>query len=86
MKRKKPSLHLGGNPVNTYAIRNTKLLSGIEDIHHGPSDAMLNPLQSLKVGKTLVLKLMEITHISIDFITSRLLILKRWQSAPASDY
>ncbi|GJV85272.1 hypothetical protein Tco_1525170 [Tanacetum coccineum] len=30
--------------VNTYAIRNTKLLSGIEDSHHGPpSDAMHNP-------------------------------------------
>ncbi|GKC52816.1 retrovirus-related pol polyprotein from transposon TNT 1-94 [Tanacetum coccineum] len=31
------------NQVNTYAIRNTKLLSGIEDSHHGPSDAMHNP-------------------------------------------
>ncbi|GJU97236.1 hypothetical protein Tco_1326507 [Tanacetum coccineum] len=33
----------GRNRVNTYAIRNTKLLSGIEDSHHGPSDAMHNP-------------------------------------------
>ncbi|GJS24497.1 hypothetical protein Tco_0453129 [Tanacetum coccineum] len=31
------------NRVNTYAIRNTKLLFGIEDSHHGPSDAMHNP-------------------------------------------
>ncbi|GJR56414.1 hypothetical protein Tco_1406935 [Tanacetum coccineum] len=37
------------NRVNTYAIRNTKLLSGIEDSHHGPSDAMHNPPQPLKV-------------------------------------
>ncbi|GJX46682.1 hypothetical protein Tco_0271872 [Tanacetum coccineum] len=32
------------NWVNAYAIRITKLLSGIEDRHHGPSDAMHNPL------------------------------------------
>ncbi|GJV34780.1 hypothetical protein Tco_1407257 [Tanacetum coccineum] len=62
--------------VNTYAIRNTNLLSGIEDSHHGPSDAMHNPPQPLKFGKTLVSKLIEITHITIDFLTSRLLILK----------
>nr|GEV52341.1 hypothetical protein [Tanacetum cinerariifolium] len=31
------------NRVNTYAIRNTKLLSGIEDSHHVPSDATHNP-------------------------------------------
>ncbi|GJY10499.1 hypothetical protein Tco_0378684 [Tanacetum coccineum] len=36
------------NRVNTYAIRNTKLLSGIEDSHHGPGDAMHNPSQPLK--------------------------------------
>nr|GEV67548.1 retrovirus-related Pol polyprotein from transposon TNT 1-94 [Tanacetum cinerariifolium] len=35
--------------VNTYAIRNTKLLSGIEDSHHVPSDAMHNPSQPLKM-------------------------------------
>ncbi|GJT91510.1 retrovirus-related pol polyprotein from transposon TNT 1-94, partial [Tanacetum coccineum] len=29
----------------------TKLLSGIEDSHHGPSDAMHNPSQPLKVSK-----------------------------------
>ncbi|GKD81007.1 hypothetical protein Tco_1347846 [Tanacetum coccineum] len=42
----------GRNRVNTYAIRNTKMLSGIED-SHGASDAMHNPSQPLKVGKTL---------------------------------
>ncbi|GJX79323.1 hypothetical protein Tco_0327472 [Tanacetum coccineum] len=30
-----------------------KLLSGIEDSHHGPSDAIYNPPHPLKVGKTL---------------------------------
>nr|GEV32335.1 hypothetical protein [Tanacetum cinerariifolium] len=43
----------GRNRVNTYAIRNTKLLSGIEDNHHVPSDAMHNPSKPLKVEKTL---------------------------------
>ncbi|GJS83432.1 hypothetical protein Tco_0749973 [Tanacetum coccineum] len=38
VKRKKPSLHLGRNQVNTYAIRTTKLLFGIEDSHHGPTE------------------------------------------------
>ncbi|GJX17889.1 hypothetical protein Tco_0218721 [Tanacetum coccineum] len=76
----------GRKRVNTYAIRNTKQLSGIEDSHHGPGDAMHNPPPSLKVGKTLVSKLMEITLISIDFLTPRLLILKRRQSTPAFDY
>ncbi|GJR17045.1 hypothetical protein Tco_0965572 [Tanacetum coccineum] len=37
-----------------------KLLSGIEDSHHGPSDAMHNPSQPFKVEKTLVSKLTEI--------------------------
>ncbi|GJU04875.1 hypothetical protein Tco_1121305 [Tanacetum coccineum] len=70
VKRKKLSLHLGRNRVNTYAIRNTKLLFGIEDSHHGPSDAMHNPSQPLKVSqKTLVSFLTEIKHISIDFLT-----------------
>ncbi|GJW61070.1 hypothetical protein Tco_0110405 [Tanacetum coccineum] len=45
----KPSLHLGRNWVNTYDIRNIKLLSGMEDSHHGPNDAMHNPPQPLKV-------------------------------------
>ncbi|GKA43471.1 hypothetical protein Tco_0736195 [Tanacetum coccineum] len=56
----------------------------MEDSHHKPSDAMHNPPQP--VGKTLVSKLTEITHVSIDFLTPRLLILKRWQLAPTSDY
>ncbi|GJW41089.1 hypothetical protein Tco_0066934 [Tanacetum coccineum] len=62
------------------------LFSGIEDGRHGPSDAMHNPPQPLKVRKTIVSKLMEITSISIDFLTPRLLILKMWQLAPASDH
>ncbi|GJY63658.1 hypothetical protein Tco_0465118 [Tanacetum coccineum] len=45
------------------------MLSGVEDSHHGPSDAMHNPPQPLKVEKTLVSKLTEITLISIDFFT-----------------
>ncbi|GKA08734.1 hypothetical protein Tco_0688065, partial [Tanacetum coccineum] len=45
---KKPSLYLGRNRVNTYAIRITKLLSGIEDSHHGPSYAKHNPPYPLK--------------------------------------
>ncbi|GKD14353.1 hypothetical protein Tco_1198760, partial [Tanacetum coccineum] len=54
--------------------KNTKLLSDIEDSHHGPSDAMHNPPQPFKVEKTLVSKLTEITLISIEFLTPRLLI------------
>ncbi|GKA33692.1 hypothetical protein Tco_0720121 [Tanacetum coccineum] len=39
------------------------------DARHGPSDAMHNPSQPLKVSqKTLVSFLMEIKHISIDFL------------------
>ncbi|GJV00676.1 hypothetical protein Tco_1329946 [Tanacetum coccineum] len=34
--------------VNTSAIRNTKMLSGSEDNHHGPSDVVHNPPQPLK--------------------------------------
>ncbi|GKA71220.1 hypothetical protein Tco_0777359 [Tanacetum coccineum] len=77
-------------------IRNLERLVGARELemdyrlmtysHHGPSDAMHNPPQPLKVGKTLVSKLTETTLISIDFLTPRLLILKRWQSAPASDH
>ncbi|GJV32252.1 reverse transcriptase domain-containing protein [Tanacetum coccineum] len=41
---KKEALHtLRQKPGQKYAIRNTKLLSGIEDRHHGPSDAKHNP-------------------------------------------
>ncbi|GJS81353.1 hypothetical protein Tco_0747894 [Tanacetum coccineum] len=47
-----------------------KLLSGIEDSHHGTSDAMHNPPQPPKVSqKTLVSFLTEITLISINFLT-----------------
>ncbi|GJV15013.1 hypothetical protein Tco_1360336 [Tanacetum coccineum] len=56
-------------PDRIEVLRNTKLLSGIEDSHHGPSDAMHNPSQPLKVSqKTLVSFL---TSISIDFLTPR---------------
>nr|GEY39106.1 hypothetical protein [Tanacetum cinerariifolium] len=48
-KERSPLYTLGRNWVNTYAIRNTKLFSGIEDSHHVPSDAMHNPSQPLKV-------------------------------------
>ncbi|GJX43330.1 hypothetical protein Tco_0260006 [Tanacetum coccineum] len=47
-----------------------KLLSGIEDGHHGPSDAMHNPSHPHKVSQqNLVSFLTEITRISIDFLT-----------------
>ncbi|GJZ51488.1 hypothetical protein Tco_0606003 [Tanacetum coccineum] len=47
-----------------------KLLSGIEDSHYRPSNAMHNPPQPLKVSqKPLVSFLIEITLISIDFLT-----------------
>ncbi|GJX50489.1 retrovirus-related pol polyprotein from transposon TNT 1-94, partial [Tanacetum coccineum] len=46
--------------VNTYAIRNTKLLSGIEDSHHGPSDAMHNPSQLVKSDTKVLIMTMEI--------------------------
>ncbi|GKA33428.1 hypothetical protein Tco_0719857 [Tanacetum coccineum] len=49
-----------------------KLLSGIEDSHHRPNDAMHNTPQPLKVSqKTLVLFLTEITLISIDSLTPK---------------
>ncbi|GJS04307.1 hypothetical protein Tco_0320815 [Tanacetum coccineum] len=49
-----------------------KLLSGIEDSHHGPIDVMHNPSHPLKVSqKTLVSFLIEITRISIDFLTPK---------------
>ncbi|GJV80991.1 hypothetical protein Tco_1516861 [Tanacetum coccineum] len=67
-----------------YKLMTRTVLSS--DSHHGPNDAMHNPPQPLKFKKTLVSKLTEITHVSIDFLTPRLLILKRWQSALASDY
>nr|GEX15249.1 hypothetical protein [Tanacetum cinerariifolium]GEY15401.1 hypothetical protein [Tanacetum cinerariifolium] len=48
-KERSPPYTLGRNRVNAYAIRNTKLLSGIGDSHHVPSDAIHNPSQPLKV-------------------------------------
>ncbi|GKD25217.1 hypothetical protein Tco_1231431 [Tanacetum coccineum] len=41
--KKEPSIHLGRNWVNTYAIRITQLIAGTEDSHHRPNDAMHNP-------------------------------------------
>ncbi|GKG49016.1 hypothetical protein Tco_0513163, partial [Tanacetum coccineum] len=59
-----------GQYICYQTVKNTKLLSGIEDNRHGPSDAMHNPFQPLKVSqKTLVTFLIEIKHISIDFLT-----------------
>ncbi|GJR57848.1 gypsy/ty3 retroelement polyprotein [Tanacetum coccineum] len=61
----------GKNRVNSYAIRITKIISGIEDRHHGPSDAMHNPSKPLKVSqKILVSLLAEINILYIDFLTS----------------
>ncbi|GJU85176.1 hypothetical protein Tco_1292722 [Tanacetum coccineum] len=61
-------------------IRNLERLVGARDLemyyklmthsHHGPSDAMHNPFQPLKVSqKTLVSFLTEIKHISVDSLT-----------------
>nr|GEU71242.1 hypothetical protein [Tanacetum cinerariifolium] len=61
-KERSPPYTLGRNQVNMYAIRNTKLFSGIEDSHHVPSDAMHNPSQPLKVGKTLFQNSRRYTH------------------------
>ncbi|GKE26032.1 hypothetical protein Tco_1441416, partial [Tanacetum coccineum] len=48
---------------------------------HRPSDAMHNPSQPLKVSQqTLVSFLMEITRISIDFLTPSQSILKRFNT------
>nr|GEW86295.1 hypothetical protein [Tanacetum cinerariifolium] len=46
--------------VSVQVLRNTKLLPGIEDSHHGPSDAMHNPSQSLE--KTLFQNSRRFTH------------------------
>ncbi|GJR45682.1 hypothetical protein Tco_1313785 [Tanacetum coccineum] len=54
-----PPIHLGRNRVNTYAVRNTQVLSDIED-SHGPSDAMHNPLPATQSQKDFVSKLTEI--------------------------
>ncbi|GKF15126.1 hypothetical protein Tco_0056588, partial [Tanacetum coccineum] len=77
---KKEALHttLGKNQVNTYAIRITKMMSGIEDSHHGPSDAMHNPSQPLKVSqKILVSFLTEIKHVIYRLSHSELVGIKK---------
>ncbi|GJV15115.1 hypothetical protein Tco_1360438 [Tanacetum coccineum] len=75
VKRKKPSLHVGRNQVNTYAIRNTKLFSGIEDNHYGPSDTMHNPSQPLKINTMVVMaieELKDLTSLSLDELIGNL--------------
>ncbi|GJU49439.1 putative reverse transcriptase domain-containing protein [Tanacetum coccineum] len=59
-RRKWTAIDRKRNRVNTYAIRNTKLFSGIEDSHHGPSDAMHNPSQPLKSDTKVLTMTMEI--------------------------
>ncbi|GJU17176.1 hypothetical protein Tco_1145142 [Tanacetum coccineum] len=38
-RERSPPYTLGRNWVNTYDIRNIQLIAGIENSHHGPSDA-----------------------------------------------
>nr|GEX34765.1 hypothetical protein [Tanacetum cinerariifolium] len=52
----------GRNRVNTSTVKNTKLLSGIEDSPYGPSDIMHNPSQLLKVRQTLFQNSQRFTH------------------------
>ncbi|GJT05190.1 hypothetical protein Tco_0839652 [Tanacetum coccineum] len=47
------------NRVNSYAARITKMIADIEDRHHGPSDAMHNPPQPLRIFQ----------KISVSFLT-----------------
>nr|GEW84444.1 hypothetical protein [Tanacetum cinerariifolium] len=61
--------------------------NGVLTRHHGPSDAMHNlsqPFEFLSTETCLICHGDNMT--SIDFLTSSLLILNRWQSALASDY
>ncbi|GJR90786.1 hypothetical protein Tco_0214797 [Tanacetum coccineum] len=54
--------------------------------HHGPSDARHNPSQLLRLLlKEVCFISHRDQHVSIGFLIPRSLILKRWQSAPASD-
>ncbi|GJX49196.1 hypothetical protein Tco_0276041 [Tanacetum coccineum] len=56
--------------VSIEGVEEWKRKVKIKDSHHGPSDAMHNPSQPLKVSqKTIVSFLTEITRISIDFLT-----------------
>ncbi|GJR88341.1 RNA-directed DNA polymerase, eukaryota, reverse transcriptase zinc-binding domain protein [Tanacetum coccineum] len=57
--KRSPYIHLGRNRVNICSVRNTQVLSDIED-SHGPSDAMHNPLPATQSQKDFVLKLTEI--------------------------
>ncbi|GJS25996.1 zinc knuckle CX2CX4HX4C containing protein [Tanacetum coccineum] len=61
MKRKKPSVHLGRNRVNTYAARITMMIADIEDRHHGPNSI----LQAGNPVKEILLKLNLPSHRSI---------------------
>ncbi|GJV53849.1 hypothetical protein Tco_1449590 [Tanacetum coccineum] len=65
----------------------TKMILILKTSHHGPSDARHNPSQLLRL---LLKEVCFISHgdqhISIGFLIPRSLILKWWQSAPASDY
>ncbi|GJU97577.1 hypothetical protein Tco_1326848 [Tanacetum coccineum] len=67
-----PTLEQTQQSVSDEVLLSTEgLLSGIEDSHHGPSDAKHNPPYPLKVSqKSLVSFLTEIKHISIDFLTT----------------
>ncbi|GKB99716.1 putative reverse transcriptase domain-containing protein [Tanacetum coccineum] len=55
--------------------------------HHGPSDAMHNPSQLLRIlSKEVCFISHGDQHASISFLIPRSLILKRWQSAPTSNH
>ncbi|GKB50041.1 reverse transcriptase domain-containing protein [Tanacetum coccineum] len=59
------------NRVNSYAARITKMIADIEDRHHGPSDAMHNPPQPLRIfQKISVSFLTEIKHDTYPIILS----------------
>ncbi|GJZ77160.1 hypothetical protein Tco_0641832 [Tanacetum coccineum] len=63
------------------------MLPDTEDNHHGASDAKHNLSQLLRLlSKEVCFISHRDQHASIDFLISRSLILKRWQSAPAFDY
>ncbi|GKC60915.1 hypothetical protein Tco_1088513 [Tanacetum coccineum] len=62
----------GRNRVNTYAVRITKMLSDIEDSHHGPIDAMHNPSQlCMLLSKEVCFISHGVQHASIDFLILR---------------
>ncbi|GJY25248.1 hypothetical protein Tco_0399974 [Tanacetum coccineum] len=72
-KERSPSYALGRNQVNTYAIRITQLIAGIEDSHHRLSDAMHNPPSYSEFSqKKFVSFFTEIKHISIILSHSEL--------------